>query len=182
MPALLDRIDQIKVLSNKMKWFKSRNNQIITAVVVILLLVSGYLLFAGKSKPKSEPITQDQSVQQISAEELGLEMEANPAKNEVKFSISNTKDIKSIDYELAYEADASAADVAEGGEERVQRGVQGQAEFKPGESTFESEWLVLGSESAGTKRYDTGVESVDLTLKIVKSDGKTYQAEKSLEL
>ena len=162
-----------------MKWFKNRTNQIIVGVVVVFLLVGGYFVIS-KSKTKPQDVVQDQTVQKISAEVLGLELTANSTKNEIKFSISNAKDIKSIDYELVYEADSSAADIAEGGEDRVQRGVNGHADLS-GEKKYESEWLVLGSESAGTKRYDKGVESVSLTLKIVKKDGKIYSAEKILD-
>ena len=162
-------------------WFKKRNNQIIIGVFVLLLLVGGYFFVFNKSKSPTEDIVQDQTVQTISAEELGLELIANPANNEVKFLIAKADKIKSIDYELTYEADSSAADLADGAEPRVQRGVSGHADLV-GESEYESEFLVLGSESAGTKRYDKGVESVSITLKIVKKDGKIYSAEKTLDL
>lgn len=165
-----------------MNWLKNRNAQIGVGILAIVLLVGGFLIIRNNSSsdvPETE--TQENTVQEISAEELGLTMEANPANNEVKFLISKADDIESLEYELVYEADSTAAEISEGGEERVQRGITGEDSLN-GESTYESEWLVLGSESAGTKRYDIGVESVDLTLKIVKNDGKTYSSEQSLEL
>lgn len=165
-----------------MNWFKKRNNQIIVVVVVILLLVSGFLLFGGKTKEKPQETTQDQTVQKLSAEELGLTITAKPDRKAVKFAISKAKDIKSIEYEVTYEADSTAQEQSEGGEARVQRGITGDTKIKSGESSYESDWLDLGSCSKNICRYDSGVKSVSLTLKIVKNDGKTYQAEKTLDL
>lgn len=165
-----------------MDFLKTRNGKIAAGVVAVLLLTSGYLLFAGKSKPETQDTVEDQSVMKISAEELGLTIEANDTKNEVKFIIAKAGDFKTIEYQLDYEADSTAQEQSEGGEPRVDRGVTGEAEIEPGDTEYESDWIVLGSESAGSKRYDTGVEEVNLTLKLVKKDGKIYQSEKSQEL
>ncbi|HSW48250.1 MAG TPA: hypothetical protein VLG67_04170 [Candidatus Saccharimonadales bacterium] len=165
-----------------MNWFKKRNNQIITGVVVVLLLISGFLIFGKKSKTVQQDTTQDQTVQKLSAEDLGLIITPKPDKKAIKFSISKASDIKSIEYELTYEADSTAQEISEGGEARVQRGITGDAKIDSGKGSYESEWLDLGSCSKNICRYDTGVKSVSLTLKIVKQDGKVYQSEKSLDL
>jgi hypothetical protein len=165
-----------------MDFLKTRNGKILAGVVAVLLLVSGYLIFGGKSKAEPEPVTQNQGVQNISPEELGLKLTAKPDNKAVKFEITKISDIKSLEYELVYEADSTAQEQEEGGEPRVQRGITGEAEIESGESTYESEWLDLGSCSRNVCRYDSGVESVTLTLKINKKDGKVYQAEDSLEL
>lgn len=165
-----------------MNWFKNRNNQIITGVVVVLLLISGFLIFGKKSKTVQQDTTQDQTVQKLSAEDLGLIITPKPDKKAIKFSISKASDIKSIEYELTYEADSTAQEISEGGEARVQRGITGDAKIDSGKGSYESEWLDLGSCSKNICRYDTGVKSVSLTLKIVKQDGKVYQSEKSLDL
>lgn len=155
---------------------------IAAVIIAILVLVSGYLLFAGKSKPEEEVVAQDQTVQTVSAEELGLTLTAKPDKKAVKFAISKLEGIESIEYELTYEADSTAAEQSEGGEPRVQRGITGEAEIDSNDNTFESEWLDLGSCSKNVCRYDSGVESVSLTLKIGKADGKILQATEDLEL
>jgi hypothetical protein len=165
-----------------MKMFKQRNVQIATGVIAVLLLISGFLLFGNKSKSAPEPVIEDQSVQAISAEELGLTLEAKPDGKAVKFKIAKLDGIKAVEYELVYEADSTAAEIAEGGEPRVQRGITGDTNVNSGENSYESEWLDLGSCSRNVCRYDTGVEEVSLTLKLTKSDNKIYQAEKSLEL
>ncbi len=164
-----------------MKFLKTRNGKIAAGVVAVLVVVSGYLLFAPKPQAEEEPVVQDQSVQSISAEDLGLTLTTKPDGKAVMFEITKLDGIKSLEYELVYEADSTAAEIAEGGEPRVQRGITGDADTS-GKSTFESEWLDLGSCSRNVCRYDSGVESVSLTLKLNKADGKILQSEKTLEL
>lgn len=147
-----------------------------------MLLISGFLIFGRKAKTVQQDTTQDQTVQKLSAEDLGLIITPKPDKKAIKFSISKASDIKSIEYELTYEADSTAQEISEGGEARVQRGITGDAKIDSGKGSYESEWLDLGSCSKNICRYDTGVKSVSLTLKIVKQDGKVYQSEKSLDL
>jgi hypothetical protein len=165
--------------------FKNKTVQIILGILLIAALgVTGYFIIAGRSTSKivKEEKESADVVHQLSAEALGLSLEANSAKNEVKFVIEKASDIASIEYQLMYEADSTAAERREGGEPRVQRGITGEETIKSGQSSYESTWLVLGSESAGVVRYDKGVSSVKLTLKIIKTDGKIYEVEKSLEL
>ncbi len=164
-----------------MKFLQTRNGKIAAAVIVILLLVTGFMLFGPRSEPKEEAVVKDQSVQQISAEELGLSIESKPDKKAIKFKIAKAAGIESIEYEVIYEADSTAQEQSEGGEPRVQRGITGEAEIESGASNYESEWLDLGSCSKNVCRYDAGVEQVTLNLKIVK-EGKTYSAEDTLEL
>jgi hypothetical protein len=164
-----------------MNWLKKRNNQIIAGVVVLLILVSGYLVFGGKPKQQSQDTTQDQTIQTISPEKLGLTITVSPDKKKVKFGIAHPDGIKSLEYSLTYEADSTAQEISEGGEPRVQRGITGDAKIDSDTKPYESEFLDLGSCSKNVCRYDTGVKSIDLTLKIVKSDGKTYQSEKKTD-
>lgn len=165
-----------------MKFLQTKNGKIALGVVAVLVVVSGYLLFAQKPKVKEEPVVEDLTVQSISAENLGLTITAKPDGKAVKFEITKLDGIKSLEYELTYEADSTAQEQGEGGEPRVQRGITGDADIPSGKSTYESDWLDLGSCSRNVCRYDSGVESVSLTLKINKDGGKILQAEKSLEL
>lgn len=169
--------------SKKKGFFQQRNVQIgLGIALIVLILGGGYFFVANKSKA---PVEEDQTasediVQSISADELGLSMEAKPDKKAVKIKIEKAGDLKTIEYQVTYEADSTAQEKAEGGEDRVQRGITGEAEVKG--SSYESEWLDLGSCSRNVCKYDTGVEKVDLTLKIIKKDGKTYESQSSLEL
>lgn len=163
--------------------FKNKNVQTgLIIFLVIAILGGGYFFVAGKSKTKKEPVaTQTQDViTSLTAEALGLSMEMSPDNKKVRIIIDNAKDIKIIEYQITYEADATAQELSEGGEDRVARGITGEAKVKSG--SFESEWLDLGSCSKNVCKYDTGVTSLELTLKITKKDGKLYEASDTLEL
>lgn len=135
----------------------------------------------NKSKNAEEPTASEEVVQTLKAEDIGLTLEASPDKKKVKFAIEKADGIKTLEYEVTYEANSTAQEQSEGGEDRVQRGITGEEQVKGG-SSYESPWLDLGSCSKNVCRYDTGVETVNITLKLVKDDGKTYLVEDSLEL
>jgi len=167
-----------------MKLFKNKKVVVVFGVVLgLAVLIGGWLFLVNKSNSAAEEdgYIEEQVVEKISPEEIGLTIEANASNKAVKFLIGKADGITSIEYQVTYEADSTAAEQSEGGEPRVQRGITGEAMVKGGAS-FESEWLDLGSCSKNVCRYDTGVDSVTLTLKIVKDDGKVYEVEQTLEL
>lgn len=148
---------------------------IIGGVIVVIVLIAGYFLFF---RPSSQPVAETIPVEEeevmaptIAASALGLDFVARADGKAVKFSIENADDIESVDYEISYMADGD-----------IPRGAIGHLEKKAGESTLESNYIDLGTCSSGKCKYDTGVTSVKLILKIVKTDGKTYASEKSLDL
>lgn len=167
-----------------MNFFKNRTVLIILGIVVgLAMLAGGFLLIANRSNSQAEDdqFINEQVVEKMDPSKIGLTMEANSNKKAVKFKIEKADGIKSIEYEVTYEADSTAAEQSEGGEEaRVERGITGEATIKGG-SSYTSEWLDLGSCSKNVCRYDTGVASVTLTLKIVKG-GKVYEVEQTLDL
>lgn len=164
--------------------FKNKNIQLGIAVGLILaVLVGGYFLIAGKTKKVPPPVaTEDTTVYELSAKELGLDFEVSPDRKKVRFIIGKIADIKSVEYQLTYEADSTVQEQQEGGEDRVERGITGEADIDIEESDYTSPWLDLGSCSANVCRYDTGVDSIKLTLKIVKTNKKIYHTEKTFEL
>lgn len=163
--------------------WKNRNNQIAIGVVLLVLVgLGGFYLVANRTVEEPERESSESVVKTLKAEEIGLTIEATPDKKKVKFKIAKAQGIESIEYELVYEADSTAQEKSEGGEARVQRGITGEADIKSGASSFESEELDLGSCSRNVCRYDTGVNSLDITLKLTKDDGSIYNVEDSLEL
>lgn len=167
-----------------MKGHKNRNILIIFGVVVLLILGAGIYFVASNN---SQQTTTQQSfvsnsVQTLSPSAIGLKLEASPNKKKVRFTIAKASDIKGIEYELTYEADSTAQERSEGSNARVQRGITGQENIKAGSSTYQSSWLILGSQSANIVRYDTGVNSVNIILKITKTNNKVYQVQDSLNL
>ena len=166
---------------------KNKNLLIGVGAVVVLLLVGGGFLFLNKSKNASSQTNSTAnvdtgSVQTLSPSDIGLALTATSDKQKVQFSVAKLSGIKAISYELTYEADSTASEKEEGADARVQRGITGDAQMKSGDSKYTSPWLDLGSCSRNVCRYDTGVDSVDLVLKITKDNGQVYQAEQKLNL
>src|SRR5882757_5458568 len=108
-----------------MKMFKNRKVQIaLGVVVVIVVLLGGYVSMNKKAQSTEPSDAQSQMVvEKLSPDAIGLTITANASKKAVKFAISKLEGIKSIEYQLTYEADSTAAEQSEGGEARVQRGI-----------------------------------------------------------
>lgn len=151
----------------------------IIIILVILILLSlvggGYYFFAAEqeSKPKivEPPQVQEEVIPTANPEDLGFKLTARSDKKAVKFEVLNIKDILSVDYELSYLAQGN-----------IPRGAIGHVEVKPDDVKISTSYIDLGSCSSGKCKYDEGVTSVKMILKINKKDGKVYSSEKSLEL
>lgn len=169
-----------------MKALKNKNSRlIIICIVIVLILGIGIFFWVSgntSSQSQQEQAVTDNSVQTLSPGAIGLKMEASDDKHKVRFTIANASDIKSIEYELTYNANSTAEEQSEGAEAQVQRGITGTANVSSGSSSYQSSWLILGSQSANVVRYDTGVSGVAITLKITKTDGKVYQVQDKLDL
>lgn len=166
---------------------KNKNTLIIIAVIVVLIAIAGGYFFFVRQPSSKKPIDQNQSQvdngpENLSPDEIGLTLSASSNKKQIKFSIDKLSGIKAVAYQLTYEADSTKQEISDGAEPKVQRGIIGDAKLKSGESSYESPWIDLGSASKNVVRYDTGVESVNLILKITKDNGKVYQVEKDLAL
>lgn len=145
---------------------------LVGAVVVVLAAVGVWAFVAGRGeKPEVTQTQVEENLEQISPDEIGLVLSARSDKRAVKFTINKPQGITGVEYELSYMA---AGDIP--------RGVIGNIEVKEGSRTIESQYLDLGSCSASVCKYDEGVSSVKLILKITKSDGKVFQTQKELEL
>ena len=166
---------------------KNKTNLIIIAVIVVLIAIAGGYFFFVRQPSSKTPIDQNQSQidsgpENLSPGEIGLALVASSNKKQIKFSIDKLSGIKAVAYQLTYEADSTKQEISDGAEPKVQRGIIGDAKLKSGESSYESPWIDLGSASKNVVRYDTGVDSVNLILKITKDNGKVYQVEKKLDL
>lgn len=153
-------------------------NVFIALGVVIFLIVAGGGYFLFSQKPSEEPAKTPEETEEeevvvptINPEDLGLTFVARNDKRAVKFTIIEISDIQSVDYEISYLAKGD-----------IPRGAIGHIEVKPKDKNIETNYIDLGTCSSGRCKYDEAVESVKLILKIVKNDGKSYSAEKSLDL
>lgn len=142
-------------------------------VVFLLVAGGGYFLFFQKSSP--EPVKTQENIEEevviptLTPQQIGLAFIARSDKRAVKFSLTEVSDITSIDYEISYTAKGD-----------IPRGAIGHIDIKPTDGKTETNYIDLGTCSSGKCKYDEGVESVKLFLKIAKNDGKNYSVEDSL--
>lgn len=148
----------------------NKNFVIVLASILVVLLGGGYfVLFAGKSQTTQVPQSAEQQILSLKPADIGLKLEARSDKKAVKFTVSKASDISSVDYELDYTAEGN-----------IPRGAVGSE--KPNSGVIETKYIELGSCSSGKCKYDKGVTSVKLILKVVKTDGKIYEVQDSLSL
>lgn len=151
----------------------NRNLLLVSIVVLIIAgIVGGYSLFKGKGEEKvtQQPVVEEK-IEEISASDIGLTLTARSDKKAVKFEITNIKDISSLDYELSYLAKGD-----------IPRGVIGHIDVKPTDKKIISDYLDLGSCSRSVCKYDEGVTTVKLIVKITRTDGKILHSEKESPL
>ena len=150
---------------------------IVIAVVVAALGLKTFLGGSSESLPTPEQVIEE--IPAIDPEELGLGITVKPDNKYVKFLISNIKDVKHIEWEFSYDADIPLSDREDGADpnQKVTQQFGGEAEIDSSDSSYESVYRELGTCSTGGKcRFDTGIEKVDLVIKITKSDGKIFQS------
>ena len=164
--------------------WEKHGTKIIIVVVVLVIIIAAGVFFTSKnnSQTTQEQTVNNNSIQNISPGSIGLKLEASPDKHKIRFTIADASNIKSIEYELTYNANATAQEKSEGADAQVQRGITGTANINSGSGNYQSSWLILGSQSANVVRYDTGVSGVSITLKITNNDGKIYQVQDKLNL
>ena len=144
---------------------------LIAAVVVLVILVGtgAWILGRKKAVPQQLPTSAGQTQQAIvlSPSSIGLSIAFRSDKRAMKFTVGNATGIDSIDYQISYTKEING--------QQVQDGLIGTVNMNPGDATAGIGYREFGTCSSGVCRYDTVVGTITLTLKIVKSDGKTYE-------
>jgi len=165
-----------------------KNKQVMiaaAAIVVVLLGIGGYVVLGQKNaKPPVDNSIVSEDAIKIPASDIGLTMELSADEKKVRFTASKLEGAKSLEWTFNYDADIPPDQRSEGdGEAKVS---QAFGSLEPvdveGKSSYSSEYRELGTCSSGRCRYDTGVEKVNLVLKMTKTDGKVYQIEDSIDL
>ncbi|MEK7559125.1 MAG: hypothetical protein AAB521_02360 [Patescibacteria group bacterium] len=138
------------------------------AVVVLAVIIAGgfFVLSANKNnKPASSGIEEEQ-VLALSPEEIGLSLTLGEDGQRVIMEISKVEDIKSLEYQLSYNS-----------KDDIPRGVIGTVDIKG--SSIKKE-IVLGT-CSDVCHYDEEISNIKIIIKVIKTDGKAYQVEKTLE-
>lgn len=156
-----------------------KNKKILAAIGVIILLLIGGAVYVLSTRQNSSPKLQGEAIEVIPTimpDEIGLEFVAKSDKKYVKFTINKPEGIEKVEYEITYDAVSEGNMVAQ-----ALAGDLTKDDAKDGKLGID--YRELGTCSTGGKcRFDQGVESVKLILKITKSDGKVFQTEKSINL
>jgi hypothetical protein len=161
------------------KYLKNRNYQIGAAVVAVILVlgVGLFLLKSSNNNSASNPVNSvptpsPEVINTLNPSDLGITLTAGPSNQTAVLAISDTKELTSLDYELSYMANVNGSQVA--------RGAIGHIDIKS-KGTPVKQSITLGT-CSDVCHYDTGVTDIKLTLKIVKTDNKTYQSNLTLSL
>lgn len=165
---------------------QSKRTAFIALAVVVLILVgaSVYILSSRKSNP-NQPLGQAiEVIPTIAPNEIGLDFVAKPDKKYVKFTINKPDGIEKVDYEISYDAIAPQDSSGEGGGGKVTQSLAGslaKKDVKNGKLGID--WRELGTcSTGGLCRFDQGITSVNLILKLTKTDNKVFQVETSITL
>ena len=156
-----------------------KKNQLILVIVVAVLILAGgttWYVLSSQKKTQQAPMMQDQTQQvlTLSPDDIGLTIDFRSDNKAMKFTVAKADGINSIEYQIAYSKDQKGQTVSEG--------LIGTVDMNPGDKTAGIGYREFGTCSSGVCRYDTVTSPITLTLKIVKSDGKIYQATKTVSL
>lgn len=160
---------------------------VITGIVVVLLLVLGGVFVlskrTGKSTQSDPNPTQSQVVGKLSPEEIGLKLVSGNNNQRVRVIVEKVSDIKALEYDISYDADIPASELAPGETGgKVERGFSDEAMITSSQSRYESKDFDLGSCSRNVCRYDKGIEEVRIILKVTKRDGSIYEVKDSIKI
>ena len=160
------------------KYLKNKNLVIAVSILAVLIVLAGvFIVFQASKKAANQqanenPTATDQPVLKIAPADLGITLTASVGNKTAILGVTDTKEIVSLDYELSYMATVNGAQVA--------RGAIGHIDIKIKGKPVKQE-ITLGT-CSDVCHYDVGVTDIKLILKINKTDGKTYQADLTLNL
>ena len=149
---------------------KNRKFQIAVGIV-LLILIGGFLVFKNLTANIQQGVNNnvlptDVPIPTITADQLGLMLEAGPSQKTIIVTVTNTDRISAIEYELSY---ISKGDIP--------RGAIGQMDLTRTPSVKE---ITLGT-CSDTCHYDTEISDIKIILKITKDDGSVFQSEATLD-
>lgn len=150
--------------------FLKKNKLILIGVLVIIAGVGGYFILS-RSKPQAKvSVQQEQNVKQLNPSDIGLELSPRSDKKAVFIKATKIEGIKSLEYELTYDAEVTE----EGETANVPRGVIGELKIKSGIAEAEVD---LGTCSANVCRYDKVTSAIRVVIKVSFTNGEVGSVE-----
>ena len=147
--------------------------KIIFAIGIIIIIIIGItttqIIKSISNKEIVEEVPTPTVVLPTISSDISVDLKAKSDNKAVALTIRGLpEDIESVEYELIYTTGAG-----------LPRGVLGKINVKKGDREISRDDIILGTCSSGKCVYDTGVTSIDLSLKFNTPDGssvfrKTY--------
>lgn len=166
-----------------------KKNKIVAGVIVIVVVVAvagaGFFLMRSKgTQTNTPPGDQTQNIKKLSPEDIGLALSLSTDKRAVEMEVSKLTGIKSIEYEVSYDAEAppdtSGDEGSVGGS--IPRGVVASPiEVKPGQSVIKKE-VLLGTCSSNVCKYDKVTSDIKFLVKVNFTSGEVGSVDASLPI
>jgi len=157
-----------------------KKNKIIIGVVVILIIAALGIWYFVLPKGGSNTANQnssEQQVKEIKPEDIGLELALSSDKKNVEMTITKLTGIKTLEYELSY--DAEEKDPESGETSTVPKGAVGSPIEIGSQSSIKRE-ILLGTCSANKCRYDKVKSDIKVVIKVTYSSGEIGSVEMTL--
>jgi len=164
---------------------------IIAIVVLVLLIIGGgvgFLAMKNNASPTADQTAysgdQEQTIGTMQPSDIGLQMVLRDDDKAIKFIANKLDGIKTLEWNFTYQADIPVEDQSadNAGNKVTQEFGSDNPVNVQGKSSYDSVFRELGTCSSGHCRYDTGITSVDLIMKVTKTDGSVYQIKDSINL
>ncbi len=176
-----------------MKLLQNRKVLILFIVILVLLILAGGFFFLSAKNISSQNAenansssgqSQEQMIGTMQPSDIGLQMVLRSDGKAIRFTADKLDGIKTLEWNFTYQADIPVADqTADNAGSKVTQEFGSDSPVNvDGKSSYASEFRELGTCSSGHCRYDTGITSVDLIMKVTKTDGSVYQIKDSINL
>jgi len=157
---------------------------IIGGVILLVVVLLGGFFFLSNRNNQADEVEEvaefEEEYPELDPSEIGLEIIPSSDNRRIKLVLNNASDVESIEFDIIYEADSNVG-VEDGGTGRKEEVFFDELEVN-GQSPFETKFYDLATCSSGRCVYHTGVELIQVIMKVTKTDGSNYQVSDSLEL
>lgn len=157
-----------------------KNAKVLIPLLLVLIVGSAvFFMVRGNSSqlPEEEVVEETEpNVKQMSARDIGLTLELAANKKTVNMEITKLAGIKTIEYEVSYDAEV----VEEGEKIQIPRGVVGSPiEIAPTDRSLSRE-ILLGTSSANVSKYDKVVSNIKFVIKVNFDNGEIGSIEETV--
>lgn len=177
-----------------MKYLQNTKFLVGMIIILVILIIGGGFFFlyvrnnvaqsANDTSSSSSGQSQEQTVGTMQPSDIGLQMVLRSDNQAIKFTADKLDGIKTLEWNFTYQADIPLQDQSadNAGSKVTQEFGSDSPVNVEGKSSYDSVFRELGTCSSGHCRYDTGITSVQLVMKVTKVDGSVYQISDSINL